>query len=647
MIEQSKLLELKRMAEKQCAYAESRIGKRAGKVYRYASEQLIDHGNPKFFMALQHLREVPITMEEFLESPDFAKGLVSLWPKVKDDLIKANPDVLTGEAPMTEIVLGGATGWGKTTIAHLTMLYRLYWLQCFNDPQVLFNLSKSTKIVFVLQSLTKGLTSRILYRPLREMFVSMPYVQSNVSYNKVIESELRLSDRNIEVIQTTASANSVVSAAIVGAVIDEINFMAVVESSRKSYGARGTGGSFDQAEELYTLLVKRLQGRFMQHGGLNPHCLCILSSVKHEEDFISERVKEIERFKEKNVFVAFHAQYEVKPPDTYCGDRFKVLLGAESIQPRIIGDGEIAGKDYPLNVSVIDVPVEYKQQFRRDICSALKDICGVASASLTPLIRQKNKVFEAVEAWKQFGAKSWVENPNIDLCSESMFTIIPDNLPLDKTSPRFVGIDLSLNNDPVGIAIVKPLTGIVMPTPDDTPIESLPRFLVECALSMKPHPDKEIDIAGLRAFIMQLKKIYGMNIRFVAYDKFNSAESIQSFRRMGIHSGVVPVDVDDNKYIYLREAIVTNRILLPENEMLINELVNLEHNHVTNRVDHHSHSTKDISDAVCRAVWSCGVSREGRSLVLSGDSLNGELRRRGAGRHRGVNRSSSLRRRMI
>jgi hypothetical protein len=67
-------------------------------------------------------------------------------------------------------------------------------------------------------------------------------------------------------------------------------------------------------------------------------------------------------------------------PDGSLGDRFSVFIGDEARQPRILNKKEYALlRDTGL---VIQVPVEFRLDFDRDIINALRDIAGVKNSSM-------------------------------------------------------------------------------------------------------------------------------------------------------------------------------------------------------------------------------------------------------------------------
>ena len=96
---------------------------------------LVEEDNSAFYEAVRLLNKTPVPIEEFVQSPEFLGGQIEIWPSLMPDLQRMNPDVLVGEEPVHEALLGGATGTGKTTLATVTTLYQIYLLTCFDEPQ--------------------------------------------------------------------------------------------------------------------------------------------------------------------------------------------------------------------------------------------------------------------------------------------------------------------------------------------------------------------------------------------------------------------------------------------------------------------------------------------------------------------------------
>ncbi len=558
------------------------------------------------FHAILQLKRVPVGIEEFVGNEEFLGNRIQIWPALMADLKALNPDVLVGEVPVHEAFLGGATGTGKSTLAKITLLYQLYLLSCFRDPRALFGLDPTTRIVFPLMSTSPDVTRRVLYEPLREMFESMPYTQKHLTWDRRRSSTLEI-EGGIHVVPLIANQESILGQAVIGAILDEVNFMRIVRSSTRVAGPRGQGGHYDQAEEIYKEIAQRRKSRFL-NPAISIGCNVVSSSTRYQGDFLDRRIREVEDIGRQNVVVRQHKRYEVAPQSLYCGETFSLLVGGTRRRTQILEDNEAP----PEGAQVEQVPIEYRDEFRRDPERALQTIMGIAVESITPFIGQREKIIDAFEAGDHL--TQWVDLPDVILEEDGLPRWEEEGFPRNREAPRFIHIDLSHTGDACGIAIVRPMGLVNLTDPATTEaIETKPSFRVEAAISIQPSQRAELNFAQLRRWLMGLTTEFGVQLHTVSFDGYQSVEMRQAFRSAGVRTKLISLDRSTEPYIHLRECLYEERIAIVESDKLLNELVALEWNRESDKVDHPPRGSKDIADAVCGAVWSAARSREVRS----------------------------------
>ncbi len=617
-LNEAEVARLKINVEKMLKKAQRMGNARVLKIFEHAAFKFLEEDNPAYYNAAMNMRDMPVTIDEFIESSDFLghDPDFKIWPTLREDLRDMNPDIWTGEEHIFQTFDGGATGTGKTMKATVTQGYQLYTLNCFKKPVKLWpRLSANTPLLMVFQSVQERITKRVIYEPFRALFTAMPYCKKFLTWDKDKENILQF-DNGIQVVPALAAVNNIVGQAIVSAILDEVNFMAVVEDSKQVVGARGQGGKYDQAQIVYNNITRRRKSRFITKGP-SPGIISVLSSVRYLGDFMDRRVKEIKEHDEQNIKVMTRAQYEAQPQEDYSGEKFKLLVGRTEYATRIIKDGEIEGRDYPAGGRVVEIPIEYREDFRRDPEGALRDVCGIATDVISPFITQRHKIIAAIMRGAERNLKSWVVNPDIELGNEelggsSMPQIIPENLPKDKDRQRYVHIDLSLSRDRCGIAIVK-VSGHIAVTNEAGLTEHVPHYTLEQGITIKPNASNEIDIEEVRKWVVTLKKYYGINIHTVSYDGFESASSVQMMRKAGIASWKVSMDKTTEAYEYLKNCLYQDRIDFQDQEILKVELAGLEMNTQKQKVDHPPKGSKDLADAVAGAVYTASQNRSVRA----------------------------------
>ncbi len=604
---------------------------RASKMYAHAIEAAANKGNFTFLRQLAFMKRVPVTLDEFLDSPEFLGDIQEIWPALKDDIRAMNPDVFIGEEPVHEALLGGATGTGKTTLCYSTNAYQAYLFNCFNTPQRLYGLSPITPIVFMMQSVSQTITKRIFYRPFREMFTAMPFTQKWLQWDRRREAELMF-ENGLTIVPALANIEAILGQAIAGSMLDEVNFMRIIENSKQTAGSRGKGGLYDQATDVYTNITRRRQRSF-QTKGYSMGVLCILSSTRYKNDFLDKRMDEVAKHNLSNILCLRRKQYEVVPQERFSGVKFQIVVGTDDHSTMVIEPHHVAGEDYPLNATIETVPVEYRERFLTDPDGALRDIVGIATDTIAPYIGQRHKITEAILRFKEQKLKPICVKDFVELAVHGMpqwdDVVLNGMSPSLRKQPRFAHIDLSINGDTCGVSVVR-LAGFENRASKEGVMEVLPVFVVEAAVAIKPSTSKELDIAEVRRWVLQLSTFYGLNLYSVTFDGFQSVESRQALNKSAVRTWLVSMDRNTEPYDELKRSLYEDRLMMGPFEHLRVELSQLEYNSKLRKVDHPPKGSKDVSDAVAGAVFAARSSRIVRAQAGLVDSQGEAIRQSSA-----------------
>ena len=487
------------------------------------------------------------------------------------------------------VMVSGNTG--KTTMALIATAYSLYELSCMRAPHKAFGLAQSSEIEFIFQSLKKELAKEIDYARFKAMLDNSPYFQEIFRYDRAIESQLKFPKR-IGVKPLTGAATAAIGQNVFGGVIDEINFMAVVEQSKTS---TADGGVYDQAKEVYNSIARRRQSRFMVQGRL-PGMLCLVSSKQYPGEFTDRKMAQA--LTDPTIFVYDKRVWEVKPEGTFSGVWFPVFVGDETRKPRLLGPTEpVAETDRDL---VVDVPEEYRAAFEEDLLAALRDIAGVSTQALYPFLPDSDAVNEA------FGkVASVLSRPDCDFTAHRL-QIYPKRITKPE-EPRFVHIDLGLSADHCGVAC-----GYIQqfrPIPRGEDSEVLPTIVLDFILDVIPPRGGEIEFENIRKLLYALRN-NGLPIKWVTLDSFQSVDSRQILARQGFVTGQVSLDKDTNGYDIAKQAFYDRRVLAPEHTHAQQELVRLERDPKTRKVDHPTRGSKDCADAIAGVISGLTTRRE-------------------------------------
>jgi hypothetical protein len=587
----------------------------------------------KALWELDYIR-IPVSPEEFINSTYYL-GKISdkIYPVWKKEI----PYVLDPKNQVFEWILTGSIGGGKTTVAQICQIYKLYFLSCLKDPYSFFNLMNTTLIVFMLFSLSLDKADLGVYYNFKAMLDQSPYFIDTFPSRKSPRSRGRgqgkeereiLFPKGITVL-TGSQVQHALSFSVFSAILDEVNFRA-----RKSIIEEEDANS---AVSLYEETASRIKSRFM---GFTPGILCTVSSKKATTDFIDRHIEKVKD--DPHVHISDNKIWDVKPDRIYTGHRFFVVIGATSSGSRVIDQTseddkhyrkmydegtKLAGKpsDSFLPPNVISVPVEYELDFRRDVNKQLQNTAGIATTPYHLLFDDPLSINRGVDKTRlhpftqdtiEIGVKG---NQKIrDYFRVDEVTVHDGMYRQPKYYPRatrFIHVDLAKGRrDSVGIAMscISKVVNIEILDVDNQIISTpRPEIFVDFMLRIRAPQGDEVFFEEIRQFIVWLKRTCNYKISLISFDGYNSIDSLQLLQKSGFQTRLLSVDRNDKAYMLLKETILENRLRTYYYPPLYEELKNLIHDVQHGRVDHPQFTpsgylgAKDVSDGLCGSIKNC------------------------------------------
>jgi len=528
----------------------------------------------------------PVSIREFITGRAYMDAGSSVYPQVMRDLAE-----IVDTGPHVEVVLSGGIGSAKTSKALFLIAYELYRLSCYNDPHEVFGLDPSSEIVFIFQSITERLAKTVDYRRFKAMIDASPYFRKHFDYVRAIESKM-VFDNRIEVQPIAGTATGALGQNIIGGLIDEINFMEVIEASSK---ATGESGRYDQAAELYNAIARRRETRFMRAGTM-PGVLCLTSSARYPGQF-TDRKRDEAKDPRSGIYYSHRRVWDIKPEGTYGGERFCVYAGDATSKPRIMKEGEERADRDDMYV---EVPVEFRLQFERDLYGALRDVTGLSTHAMHPYIQDTDAVARCFG-----GVLSVLSRDECDF-QDTTLRILHGRFE-NKGEPRWCHIDLSLSNDATGVAMGF-VQGFTEVERSEGVSETMPEITYDFVLRVTPPRNGEIIYEKIRALLYLIRK-RGVNLVWVSLDGYQSNDMIQILRRHKFKSGLQSIDKTRHPYDCFKGALMDGRIDAPYCEAAIEEITRLELDPSTGKVDHPPRGKKDISDAMAGVAFGLTTSK--------------------------------------
>jgi len=414
------------------------------------------------------------------------------------------------------------------------------------------------------------------------------------------------------------------------AVLDELNYMA---RTRRSKLARFTGDDeYDQAEKLYTTILRRVESRYMNLGRV-PGKIFLISSANYEQDFIDRKEREAKT--NDRIYVVHMSQWEALPAERFTGGTFYVVMPEDKFKGAVLDELPEEG----MSDKVLEVPIEYKDKFERDLLGSLRDLAGIPMA-------RRNRVFEKHHIAESFDAHDQnYEQRQIfvdsSVCLEDL-EVLEQQVDLDfLSSIRFQGpfgahVDLALTNDSAGVGIghvvgLKDIGTRTVFDPETGQFSKqaygeLPVYGIVGLMRVDPPRGGEIDLNAVRDLLFFISEV--IPLKWVTFDRFQSAALIQAFRAKRISSKVLSVDKNPQAYMETKHSLIEGRLWVPRHPVFEAETENLEQDSATGKVNHPAGGSKDVSDAVAGVVFefsqhkrsyrqTTSVSGTGRGIMTS------------------------------
>lgn len=516
--------------------------------------------------------------------------------EVYDISVEGTHNFAIGAGCIVHNCITGAIGTGKSTVSAIALSYLIYRTLCLKNPQKFYGLTANSPIVFMVFNLTLELAYAGLYSMIVEAIRLSPWFNKYVDIRGKYEFTVEF-PKGISLMAGSQTTHSI-GKNVLGAVLDEVNF------------SNAPRGSKNSVMDLYKNIRRRLESRFLKAGRI-PGLLIMVSSKNSELDFLEQYINSVKY--QKTTWVVDKPVYEIKPPETYIGTKFKVAVGDKTKPSRIIQSTEDVEAIIQQGYKVIEVPTEYQVAFEQDINEALKDIAGVSALSTNKLIPYPGKV-DSIFDYKRTNPFC-VTEITLGLNSEDDIKDYLDDLRIlkkDMHKPRFAHVDIGLKNDHLGLTVVHASkeTTVDRYTPNggiDKVLEN--EYDADLILDIKALAGSEIPLYKVREFIMWLSTEIGYKFEAISFDGFQSADSMQLLKVAGFNSVLQSLDRTDEPYLNLRSCIIEGRLHSYYHPLLSKELYELEHDRKAHKVDHPmtnpdgSAGSKDIADSLCGAVY--------------------------------------------
>lgn len=524
-----------------------------------------------------HFEENPVDVKtfvegvEFLNQPPLSDIQYSLVQSMSQIYKKPECEHLYGfeegrqhhdKFTKGEIIMALGKGSGKDHTSTIGVAYAVYKLLCLKDPARYYGKPPGDAIDIINVAINAQQAKNVFFKGFKNKIDKSPWFQ-NKYYAKMDSIEF---DKGITVYSGHSERESHEGLNLFMAILDEIS----------GFAENATNPELGKTpDNIYKAFRGTVDSRFPDYGKV-----ILLSFPRYHGDFISKKYDAAVADKE---IIAKQHTFILNPdlPADAEGNQFTIEWEEDHITqyklPKVF-----ALKRPTWEVNPTRRIEDFKVAFYTDPLDARMRFLCDPSISSDAFFRNKERLSEAMT----------IRNP-VDTVRR-----IDESWKPDPTKTYYVHADLAQRVDKCAVSVAH-IDRWVKIQVTDTFEQVVPVVVVDMIAWWEPRKEGPVNLSDVKNWIANLRRL-GLNLGMVTFDRWNSFDIQQELRDQGIKTDTL--SVGKKHYEDLAMLVYEDRIALPRIELLLTELTELK---VVNdkKVDHPRKGSKDLSDAMCGAVF--------------------------------------------
>lgn len=484
---------------------------------------------------------------------------------------------------------------GKTFVSSISVVYEIYLLTCLKDP-VKF-LSSSNVVIALLSKDNPTAVSQLgseVYKGLTQSQCFKGLIRDKLSFSKLDKDGVHITDYLL--MRAGSTLGTVIGTNLYTGCLDEAN----MPSSRVAIE-----NLVEYRLKIYHEMLDRKAATFSRAPKMSG-ILWLTSSPTDEGDVIGERIDEVKSNDIPNVIIRDNvARWEAKEENM--DETFSFFLGSDTKDPCILDDSIIL-KPEELD-RVIEVPntTEYYNNFKIDPYKSIQNIAGRRTMPETALFNtvsifdkvfyKENNIFRkdilSIPLDKGMNVDDFLYDPTYFSHPEK-----PDCF-------RYIHLDMAYSCDKFGIASVYS-DRIKYLSEEDNHEMMVRKYFVDFCLGVVSPNKEKVDIIKVLEFIYSLKE-KGYPLKLVTTDNHQGELARQVMKKHGVKTDYLSIETDKNKYLNLKNLIITESLEGYKNPELIRDLRGLRESQ--KKIEKGKGYSDDMSNALAGALWSCCQDR--------------------------------------
>lgn len=536
--------------------------------------------------------EIPVTIEQFVTQPRFL-GLPPL-SEHQYTIVRAATQIykletlialygrLEGmrrwEETYNEIVLMLGKGSGKDHCSVISVCYIVYLLMCLKDPSGYYGNPTNEPIDIINVAINADQARTVFFNRLKDRVEGSPWFNEGPNGrryeagNNVIDF-----DKNIHAYSGHSQREAFEGKNLIMAILDEISAFALESNTGNDQA--------DTADATYNMYSDSVTSRYAEFGKV-----VLLSFPRFYGDYIMQRYgpefnDEDKGMKgavaEKETIIRTHTfKINEDMPDDIPENEFTIEWEEDHIT-RYAFDKVFALRRPSWEVNPTKNIEMYKKAFVTNKANALgKFACMPSDQSEDSFIKNKQAIEEAFVSINGVDDRGH-HHPNFK--------------PKEGVD-YFIHVDLSKVHDKCAVALAHVDRWVTLG--DGYISENEPVVKVDAVRFWKPNKLEPMDYKKVTDYILDLKK-RGFNLKLVTFDRWQSHDTMNFLKQHHIETDML--SVDNKHYDDLLSTLYDGRLVGPRLQELIDELRQLRY--IKGKVDHPRAGYKDLSDAVCGAIY--------------------------------------------
>ena len=516
-----------------------------------------------------------ISFKEFVTSPNYCNNhdLYDYWLKQGTDM----PNNIS------EIILDGSIGGGKTTFSNYYFAYRVYRLFAQGSPQAQLHLAQNTEIYCLYFSVSLDMAKKSGFLQLYNIFNECVWFNENYPIDKGLKSSISFPNKFH--IDYASSESHQIGLSVWGFILDEANF-------RSGGVGAGMAEEYQEVTLLYNQLMDRLVSRFSNPDGSVNALAILISSASYQSSFVEKRKAVVKGDKWTKCITS--VSYEVKP-ERYSEEKFEVFIGSGSAEPCIIESDEQRTRIFDAigvlgtgeeNTFIRHVPVNLLKNFKDNIALALQNHCGVPTMVAGSFMSNLKYLYESyTEDIPMIFTTDKIE-ASTDDDTQIIEYLIPKNIEFPER-PHSMYLDMSMSGDRGCLTCVR----------YDGRVNNLDQHTrVFCIKIVPPHYPASTKISKIQQFVFDISQF--INLVAFASDQYQSEQVRQEvMSELGLENIRISLDSTDRPFLHWQRGLVEGRLKQTKDDLLEQEVQEAVHDYKRHRVVKNKNSTDDILQA--------------------------------------------------